>query len=84
MSLRVQTKLCETCIYRQDSPLNLDVLEAEIADQHMEGHFDGYRICHHSKDAVCAGFWAKHKDDFMMGQVAQRLGFVKLVQDDVL
>ncbi len=80
--LRVQAAQCGTCIYRRDSPLDLRKLEAEIADGY--GGFRGHRICHHSKDAVCQGFWARHKDLFQLGQVAQRLGMVEMVHDDVL
>ena len=82
--LRVQRKQCATCIYRSDSPLDLKQLEAQIADPRMEGHFKGHRVCHHSKDAVCAGFWARHKDDFDVGQLAQRLNMVQLVDDDTI
>jgi hypothetical protein len=80
--LRVQRRQCDTCIYRPDSPLDVKALEAEIADPH--GGFKGHRICHHSHDAVCAGFWARHKDAFALGQIAQRLGAVQRVDDDVL
>jgi hypothetical protein len=80
--LRVQSKKCATCIYRKDSPLDLAKLEGAIADKH--GGFTGHRICHHSEDAVCAGFWRKHKDKFQLGQVAQRLGWVEKVDDDTL
>lgn len=77
---RVQKTQCETCIYRPDSPLDLAKLEAAVADRH--GGFNGHRVCHHSKDACCAGFWARHKNEFAMGQVAQRLGFVEFVDED--
>jgi hypothetical protein len=80
--LRVQSKKCATCIYRKDSPLDLAKLEGAIADKY--GGFTGHRICHHSKDAVCSGFWAKHKDKFALGQVAQRLNLVEKVNDDTL
>lgn len=81
--LRVQRRQCATCIYRPDSPLDLTALEDAIRDPRMEGHFKGSRICHHSKDAVCAGFWARHKDHYDAGQLAQRLSLVVLVDDDV-
>lgn len=71
---KVQSKACATCIYRKNSPLDLKKLETEIADKY--GGFKGHRICHHSKDACCRGFWNRHKDKFAMGQVAQRLGLV--------
>lgn len=82
MSLRVQSKPCSTCIYRTDTFFDIERLEAEVADTH--GGFKGHRICHHSEDAVCAGFWAQHKDKFALGQIAQRLGMVEKVNDDTL
>lgn len=82
MTLKVQRKQCETCIYRPDSPLDLQKLESEIADEHSG--FNGHRVCHHSKDAVCQGFWARHKDKFQLGQIAQRLGMVKFVDVDTI
>lgn len=80
--MRVQKTQCSTCIYRPDSPLDLAKLEADVADGY--GGFKGHRICHHSDDACCAGFWARHKNEFQLGQIAQRLGVVKFVQDDTL
>lgn len=80
--MKVQAKQCATCIYRPSSPLDLQKLEAEIADKHMPGHFSGHRICHHSDDAVCRGFWNRHKDHFDLGQLAQRLGLVQFVNED--
>jgi len=82
--LRVQRKACATCIYRPDSALDIESLEQAIADPRMAGHFRGSRICHHSADAVCAGFWARHKDNYDAGQLAQRLGLVLFVDDDTL
>lgn len=84
MTLKVQDRACATCIYRKDSPLDLEKLEADVADPHMEGFFKGHRICHHSKDACCRGFWNKHKDNFTLGQIAQRLGMVEYVHHDTL
>lgn len=84
MPLRVQARACETCIYRRDSPLSLAKLEADVADPRMPGHFRGHRVCHHSRDAVCRGFWNRHRDHFDLGQIAQRLGMVTFVHDDVL
>jgi hypothetical protein len=82
--LRVQSKACSTCIYRPDSPLDLEKLEDDIKDPHCKDMFRGHRICHHSEDAVCAGFWARHKNKFPLGQIAQRLSLVVLVDDDTL
>lgn len=80
--MRVQKTQCSTCIYRPDSPLDLKKLEADVADGY--GGFKGHRICHHSDDACCAGFWARHKNEFQLGQIAQRLGMVEFVEDDTL
>jgi hypothetical protein len=77
---KVQAKACSTCIYRADSRLDLAALEAAVADGH--GGFKGHRICHHSDDVCCRGFWERHKDKFQMGQLAQRLGFVEFVEED--
>lgn len=82
MGFKVQRKMCATCIYRPSSPLDLKELERQVADGF--GGFKGHRICHHSKDACCAGFWAKHKDSFPAGQIAQRLSCVELVDVDTL
>jgi hypothetical protein len=79
---KVQQRQCKTCIYRSDSPLDLEVLEEQIADGY--GGFKGHRICHHSKDVCCRGFWEQHKDKFQLGQVAQRLGMVEFVDIDEL
>lgn len=79
---KVQKTQCSTCIYRPDSPLDLEKLEAEIADPY--GGFKGHRICHHSDDVCCSGFWARHKNEFQLGQVAQRLQGVEFVVCDTL
>jgi len=80
MTFKVQEKMCKTCIYRPDSPLDLEKLEDQVRDNY--GGFKGHRICHHASEACCAGFWAKHKDEFQMGQIAQRLNMVELVNID--
>lgn len=82
--LKVQVKQCATCIYRADLDWDVKELERQIADPHMKGFFKGYRICHHSTDAVCRGFWNRHRDHFTLGQLAQRLGFVKFVRPAVM
>lgn len=79
---KVQKRQCETCIYRKDSPLDLSALEGHVRDR--SGELSGHRICHHSEDVCCAGFWARHKDDFNMGRIAQRLGMVEFVEVDTL
>jgi hypothetical protein len=80
--LNVQDKQCTTCIYRRDLPWDIRALEQQIADPYMPGFFQGHRICHHSSNAVCRGFWNQHKDDFALGQIAQRLNLVRFVWDE--
>jgi hypothetical protein len=82
MTFKVQKKMCATCIYRPDSPLDLKELEDAIRDPH--GGFTGHRICHHSDEACCRGFWEAHKNEFAVGQVAQRLKLVEFVEHDNL
>ena len=76
---QIRKTMCQTCIYRLDTPLDLAKLEAEISDG--RGGFTGYRICHHHEDTCCRGFWDKHKDEFQIGQVAQRLDVVEFADE---
>lgn len=84
VGLRVQRRMCATCIYRPGSTLSLQKLEADVADPRMPGFFRGHRVCHHSTDVCCRGFWNRHKDHFTAGQLAQRLGLVQFVDVDTL
>jgi hypothetical protein len=81
----VQKKMCSSCIYKPDSPLDIQELENQIKDQWV--FFKGHRQCHHSDEiqpACCRGFWNKHKDEFQGGQLAQRLDAVIEVEVDTL
>jgi hypothetical protein len=84
MAFQVQRKQCATCIFKKEhwKPEHLAALLDEIRDPRMRGFFTGYRECHHSDTACCAAFWAKYKDKFQLGQVAQRLGLVEIVDHD--
>lgn len=84
MTFKVQRRMCATCIYRPESNLDIRKLEADVADKRMPGYFKGHRVCHHSADVCCRGFWEKHKDAFTAGQLAQRLNFVEFVDVDTL
>ena len=75
MKFKVRKQSCPTCIYRKDSPLDLAELEDQVRGPHG---FEGWRVCHHSEDICCRGFWNRHKDEFQLGQVAQRLNLVEL------
>lgn len=81
---KVQKRMCASCIYRPGCALSLEKLESDVADNVMPGFFMGHRICHHSVDVCCRGFWNKHKDHFTAGQLAQRLGLVEFVTVDTL
>lgn len=77
----VMRRMCKTCIYRKDSPLDLARLEADVADKY--GGFKGFRICHHSPRRTkicCRGFWNRHKWKFAAGQIAQRLNLVTYME----
>ena len=85
--MKVAAKQCKTCIYRPGSPLDIEQLEAQVADSYIPGSFKGHRICHHFEDAAdddvcCRGFWDRHKNNFNLGRIAQRLGFVEMVSDE--
>lgn len=82
--LRVQSKMCSTCIYRKNSPLDLARLENEVRDKHMPEHFARFRACHHvdSNDVVCRGFWNRHAENCTPTQIASRLGLVEFVKED--
>ncbi len=80
---KVQQHRCSTCIYRKDMFWNLKRLEDEVRDPHVG--FSGFRECHHApsgSDVCCRGFWDNHKDEFALGQIAQRLGLVIFVNAD--
>ena len=79
-SFHVMREMCEDCIYRPDSPLDLQKLEDEVRDPH-DG-FNGYRICHNHNEACCQGFWNAHKDEFQTGQIAQRLNIVVFTEPE--
>lgn len=76
----VKAKQCSTCIYRADSPLDLEQLESAVADKY--GGFSGFRICHSESGptACCRGFWERHKNKFAAGQISQRLNLVVFVK----
>lgn len=85
MTFQVQSELCKTCIYRGDMHCDIKKMEDEVRDKHMG--FSGYRKCHHAErgsGVCCRGFWNAHKDEFASGQIAQRLGFVEFIKQDVI
>ena len=77
----VRATACSTCIYRADSPVDLERLEAAVRDE--RGGFTTFRVCHHTKAACCRGFWNRHKDRFQVGQVMQRIGAVRFTDEDL-
>jgi hypothetical protein len=77
---KVRATLCATCIYKGGLGWDLTGLEAEVRDKFVG--FAGWRICHHTKDVCCRGFWNAHKDKFQLGQIAQRLNMVVFVDEE--
>jgi hypothetical protein len=80
---KISARLCDTCIYRPDSPLSLAKLENDVRDPFMPGFFRGHRVCHHSPARMplcCRGFWEAHKDAFTLGQIAQRMRWLEFVE----
>lgn len=59
--------------------MTIKQIEAQVADKNMSGFFTKFRRCHNSDSACCRGFWNRHKDDFVVGQIAQRLDCVEFV-----
>ena len=83
--LKVQSRQCSTCIYKKKTGFDIEHLENQVRDKH--GGFKSYRECHHAKrnsKVCCRGFWNRHKNDFQLGQIAQRLGVVEFVNVDTL
>lgn len=62
--------------------MDIEKLENDVRDPHMG--FKGHRTCHHSDNVCCRGFWDRHKDEFAVGQIAQRLNCVEFVDVDTL
>ena len=75
---KVCARQCPTCIYKTSNPLDLNELEDAVRDR--DGGFRNYRACHHhhlTNYVCCRGFWDRHKHDFSLGRIAQRLGAVQ-------
>jgi len=79
---KVRRKRCPTCIYNPDCPLDLAALERAVTDSF--GSITGWRVCHHTEDACCRGFWDLYKNDFTMGRMAQMFGWVEFTDEDIL
>ena len=76
---RVRETMCETCIYRPETPLDEKVLEDDCRDTF--GAFVSHRACHHHPDRgeggrCCRGFWDRHKGEFLGGQMSLALDMV--------
>ena len=80
MGFKVRSTLCPTCIYKVGSEF-AEGLENQCKDK--AGFFQKYRVCHHTKDSCCRGFWNRHNNDFQLGQVAQRLKIVEFTDEDM-
>ena len=83
MGFKVNKKMCKTCIFRPNSPFSIDLdrYMDEITDE--KGYIKGWRICHEDaskKEVCCRGFWNCYKNNFQVGQIAQRLNLVEEVE----
>lgn len=72
--VRVCASRCETCIFWTDGRSAVDPERAkEVVNRNLE--VDALLTCHSTLDtetpAVCAGFWAKHRNDVLAGRFAQ-------------
>ena len=83
MSFKVRKHRCKTCIFGSRVNWNLEELLDMIRDPENPESFTSYRVCHDDQDNVpercCRGFWDKHRNDFLLGRVAQIAGVVKEV-----
>ena len=75
----VRRTACNTCIYRDDSPLNIEKLENEIRDEY--GAIVTYRICHEHETTCCRGFWNRHAKALASARLARMMGIVRFVDD---
>jgi hypothetical protein len=78
--IHVRSKMCDTCIFRPGNLMSLR--EGRVEQMIEDSGDDGCIPCHDmldcKKQAVCRGFWKKHKNQIL--QIAERLGFVEFVK----
>ena len=77
---KVQKKKCDQCLFTANKIVD-DKRKREILIETKQS--DSFFICHKAtleNDKVCCrGFWDKHKHDFNLGRIAQRLNCVQMV-----
>lgn len=86
-TVRVLSKRCDTCIFRPGNLMRLQEgrVEAMVAEA-LES--DSAITCHSTlpygsypdaEQAICRGFWARHRDDTVPLRLAQALEVVRYV-----
>jgi hypothetical protein len=77
--VRVLTRQCATCIFRPGDPMRLGAeYTRQVINENLQ--VGALLTCHatlpygdhpHFGPAVCAGFWARHRNDVPAGRIAQ-------------
>jgi hypothetical protein len=80
--VHVNVRMCDTCIFRPGNLMSLS--PGRVEEMVKESIESGVAIvCHDTlntrpkMNAVCRGFWNKHKKDVGLLQLAEGLGVVK-------
>jgi hypothetical protein len=80
--VRVCSERCKSCIFWADGRSAVAPEQArEVIEANLKA--DATLTCHSTlgtdAPAVCAGFWAKHRNDVLAGRIAQMLcGIIRL------
>lgn len=72
--VRVNSERCKSCIFWTDGRSAVSPEKArEVIDRNLQA--DAVLTCHATigtdAPAVCAGYWAKHRNDVLAGRIAQ-------------
>ena len=73
---RVKTQQCNQCLFSDNKIVN-DARKEEVLRTTLKK--DSFFVCHKTDDVCCKGYWDSHKNDFTVGQIAQRLNLIKEV-----
>lgn len=83
--VHVMAKQCKTCVFRPGNRMDLEpgrleqmIRDATAAESCIPCHKTTYD--HHPQEAVCRGFFLRHKTQPL--QVAERLGLIEEVDVD--
>lgn len=83
VTFKIQTKQCDQCLFSRRRIVTAARFKNIIRDCTQLGN-EKHFVCHKASlkgDSVCCrGFWDKYKNNFQLGQVAQRLNLVEEVE----